>query len=135
VKLLLAGHGGEGRMRLDVMSVVGTYCSGIWDWRYYIIFPISCLPDVLEKDISSHPSGWALLRCSKPIVTIVAAVTRWCLKICASGSCTCTWVVTMRTMGLMVLWKYDVRSFLQKSENILSFIIGFAIVEIPSVVI
>jgi hypothetical protein len=29
VKLLLAGHGGEGRMRLDVMSVVGTYCSGI----------------------------------------------------------------------------------------------------------
>jgi hypothetical protein len=33
VKLFLAGHGGEGRMRLDVMSVVGTYCSGIWDWR------------------------------------------------------------------------------------------------------
>jgi hypothetical protein len=24
VKLLLAGHGGEGRMRLDVTSVVGT---------------------------------------------------------------------------------------------------------------
>jgi hypothetical protein len=29
VKLLLAGHGGEGRMRLDVTSVVGTYSSGI----------------------------------------------------------------------------------------------------------
>jgi hypothetical protein len=29
VKLLLAGHGGKGRMWLDVMSVVGTYCSGI----------------------------------------------------------------------------------------------------------
>jgi hypothetical protein len=29
MKLLLAGHAGEGRMRLDVMSVVGTYCSGI----------------------------------------------------------------------------------------------------------
>jgi hypothetical protein len=29
MKLLLAGHGGEGRMRLDVMLVVGTYCSGI----------------------------------------------------------------------------------------------------------
>jgi hypothetical protein len=28
VKLLLAGHGGEGRMRLDMTSVVGTYCSG-----------------------------------------------------------------------------------------------------------
>jgi hypothetical protein len=31
VKLLLAGHGGEGRMWLDVTSVVGTYCSGILD--------------------------------------------------------------------------------------------------------
>jgi hypothetical protein len=71
VKLLLAGHGGEGRMQFDVTSVVGTYC---------LVFPISCLPDVLEKDLSSHPSGWALLRCSKPIVTIVVAVTRWCLK-------------------------------------------------------
>jgi hypothetical protein len=29
VKFLLAGHGGEGRMRLDVTSMVGTYCSGI----------------------------------------------------------------------------------------------------------
>jgi hypothetical protein len=38
------------------------------------------MPDVLEKDLSSHPSGWALLRCSKPIVAIVAAVIRWCLK-------------------------------------------------------
>jgi hypothetical protein len=82
VKLLLAGHGGEGRMRLDVASVVGTYCSGILDWRYFLVFPISCLPDVLEKDLSSHPSGWALLRCSKPNVAIVATVTRWCLKMC-----------------------------------------------------
>jgi hypothetical protein len=29
MKLLLAGHGGEGRMQLDVTSVVGTYRSGI----------------------------------------------------------------------------------------------------------
>jgi hypothetical protein len=58
VKLLLAGHGGEGRMRLDVTSVVGTYCSGIWDWRYCLVFPISCLPDVLEKDlIALTPQG------------------------------------------------------------------------------
>jgi hypothetical protein len=42
----------------------------------------------------------------------------------------------------MDLWKYGVRSFLQNSETILyfpffvdSFVIGFAIVEIPSVVI
>jgi hypothetical protein len=76
VKLLLAGHGGEGRMRLDVTSVVGTYCSGIWDWMHCIVFPISCLPDVLEMDLSSHPTGWTLLRCSKPIVAIVAAVIR-----------------------------------------------------------
>jgi hypothetical protein len=48
----------------------------------------------------------------------------------------------MRTMGLMELWKYGVRSFLQKSGTILYFpfivdlfVIGFAIVEIPSVVI
>jgi hypothetical protein len=81
MKLLLAGHGGEGRMRLDVTSVVGTYCLGILDWRYCLVFQISCLPDVLEKDLSSHPSGWALLRCSKPIVAIVAVVTRWCLKV------------------------------------------------------
>jgi hypothetical protein len=80
VKLLLASHGGEGRMRLDVTLVVGTYSSGILDWRYCLVFPISCLPDVLEKDLSSHPSGRALLRCSKPIVVIVAAVIRWCLK-------------------------------------------------------
>jgi hypothetical protein len=73
-KLLLAGHGGEGRMQLDVTSVLGTYCSGILDWRYCLVFPISCLPDVLEKDLSSHPSGCALLRCSKPIMAIVAAV-------------------------------------------------------------
>jgi hypothetical protein len=74
VKLLLAVHGGEGRMRLDVTSVIGTYCSGILDWRYCLVFPISCMPNVLEQDLSSHPSGWALLRCSKPIVAIVAAV-------------------------------------------------------------
>jgi hypothetical protein len=80
VKLLLAGHGGEGRMRLDVSLEVGTYCSGILDLRYCLVFSTSCLPDVLEKDLSSHHSGWALLRCSKPIVAIVAAVTRWCLK-------------------------------------------------------
>jgi hypothetical protein len=49
VKLLLAGHGGSGRMRLDVTSVVETYCSGILDWRYCLVFPISCLSDVLEK--------------------------------------------------------------------------------------
>jgi hypothetical protein len=82
MKLLLAGHGGEGRMRLDVTSVVGTYYSGIWYWRYCIVFPISCLPDVLEKDLSSHLSRWALLWCSKPIVAILAAVTRWCVKMC-----------------------------------------------------
>jgi hypothetical protein len=48
----------------------------------------------------------------------------------------------MMTMGLMVIWKYGVRPFLQKSGIILyfpffvkSFVIGFAIVEIPSVVI
>jgi hypothetical protein len=80
VKLLLARHGGEGRMRLDVTSVVGTYCSGILDWMYCLVFHISCLPDVLENDLSSHPSGWALLQCSKPIVVILAAVIRWCLK-------------------------------------------------------
>jgi hypothetical protein len=68
MKLLKASHGGEGRMRLDVTSVVGTYCSGIWDWRYCVVFPISCLADVLEKDLSSHLSWWALLHCSKPIV-------------------------------------------------------------------
>jgi hypothetical protein len=62
-------------MRLDVTSVVGTYCSWIWDWRYCVVFPISCMPDVLEKDLSSHLSGWALLRCSNPIVAIMAAVT------------------------------------------------------------
>jgi hypothetical protein len=82
VKLLLVGHGGEGRMRLDVTLVVGTYCSGILDWSYCLVFPIFCLPDFLEKDLSSHPSGCALLRCSKPNVAIVAAVTRWCLKMC-----------------------------------------------------
>jgi hypothetical protein len=45
-------------------------------------------------------------------------------------------------MGLMVLWKYGVRSFLQKYGIILyfpffveSFVIGFVIVEMPSVVI
>jgi hypothetical protein len=86
MKLLLAGHSGEGRMWLDVTSMVGTHCSGIWDWRYCVVFPISCLPDVLEKDLSSHLSGWALLRCSKPIVAIMAAVTRWCLKMC------CFWI-------------------------------------------
>jgi hypothetical protein len=80
VKLLLAGHGGQGRMWLDVASMVGTYYSGILDWRYCLVFPISCLPDGLEKILSSHPSGWALLRYSKPNVTIVAAVNRWCLK-------------------------------------------------------
>ena len=50
--------------------------------------------------------------------------------------------MTMRTMVLIACWKYGVRSFLQKSGTILyflffveSFVIGFAIVEIPSVVI
>jgi hypothetical protein len=134
VELLLAGHGGEGRMRLDVMSVVGTYCSGIWDWRHCIVFPISCLPDVLEMDISSHPSGWALLRCSKPIVAIVAAVIRWCLKMC------CFWVWYLLLGGddeddgldgalkvwceviLAKVWDHIVFSFLVES-----FVIGFAI--------
>jgi hypothetical protein len=132
VKLLLAGHGGEGRMRIDVMSVVGTYCSGIWDWRHCIVFPISCLPDVLEMDISSHPSGWALLRCSKPIVVIAAAVIRWCLKMC------CFWVWYL-LLGddeddgldgalevwceviLAKVWDHIVFSFLVES-----FVIGFA---------
>jgi hypothetical protein len=80
VKLLLASHGGEGRMQLGMTSVVGTYFLGILDWRYCLVFSISCLPDVLEKDLSSNPWGWALLRCSKPIVAIVAVVTRWSLK-------------------------------------------------------
>jgi hypothetical protein len=134
VKLLLAGHGGEGRMRLDVTSMVGTFCSGIWDWRHCIVFPISCLPDVLELDISSHPSGWALLRCSKPIAAIVAAVIRWCLKMC------CFWVWYLLLGGddeddgldgalevwceviLAKVWDHIVFSFLVES-----FVIGFAI--------
>jgi hypothetical protein len=44
----------------------------------------------------------------------------------------------MRTMGLMVLWKYDVRSFLQKYVIILYFSFfmeSFVIIKIPSVVI
>jgi hypothetical protein len=45
-----------------------------------LVFPISCPPDILEKDLSSHPLGWALLRCSKPNVAIVAAVTQWYMK-------------------------------------------------------
>ena len=45
-----------------------------------MVFPISCLPDGPEKILSSHSSGWALLRWSKPNVAKVAAVTRWCLK-------------------------------------------------------
>ena len=76
LETLPAGHGGEGRRRLDVASMVGTYCSGILDWRYCLVFPISCLPDGLEKFLSSHPAGWALLWCSKPNVAKVAAVTR-----------------------------------------------------------
>ena len=93
LKLLPAGHGGEGRWRLDVASMVGTYCSGILDWRYCLVFPISCLPDGLEKFFSSHSSGWALLRCSKPNVAKVAAVTRWCLKMC------CFWVRSLYLVG------------------------------------
>jgi hypothetical protein len=134
VKLLLVGHGGEGRMRLDVMSVVGTYCSGIWDWRHCIVFPISCLSDVLEMDISSHPPGWALLRCSKSIVAIVAVVIRWCLKMC------CFWVWYLFLGGddkddgldgalevwceviLAKVWDHIVFSFFVES-----FVIGFAI--------
>jgi hypothetical protein len=141
VKLLLAGHGGEGRMRLDVTSVVTTYCSGILDWRYCFVFPISYLPDVLEKDLSSHPSGWALLRCSKPIVAIVAALT-WCLKM------SYFWVRYLYLVGddeddgldgalelrceviLAKVWDHIVFSFFVES-----FVIGFAIIEIPSVVI
>lgn len=57
LKLLPAGHGGEGRRRLDVASVVGTYCPRILDWRYCLVFPIFCLPDGLEKVLSFHPSG------------------------------------------------------------------------------
>jgi hypothetical protein len=80
VKLPPAGHGGEGRRWLDVASMVGTYCSGSVDWRFCLVSTSSRLPDGLEKITSSHPSGWALLRCSKPNVAKVAAVTRWCLK-------------------------------------------------------
>ena len=104
---LPAGHGGEGRRRLDVASMVGTYCSGILDWRYCMVFPISCLPDGLEKILSSHSSGWALLRWSKPNVAKVAAVTRWCRKICCFWV---RWLVTMRTTGLIGFWKYGVWS-------------------------
>ena len=93
LKLLPSGHGGEGRRRLDVASMVGTYCSGILDWRYCLVFPISCLPDGLEKFFSSHPVGWALLWCSKPNVAKVAAVTRWCLKMC------CFWVQSLYLVG------------------------------------
>jgi hypothetical protein len=80
VKLSPAGHGGEGRRWLDVASMVGTYCSGSVDWRFCLVSTSSRLPDGLEKITSSHPSGWALLRCSKPNVAKVAAVTRWCMK-------------------------------------------------------
>ena len=86
LNLLPAGHGGEGRRWLDVASMVGTYCSGILDWRYCMVFPISCLPDGVEKILSSHSSGWALLRWSKPNVAKVAAVIRWWLKRC------CFWI-------------------------------------------
>jgi hypothetical protein len=37
-------------------------------------------PDGMEKIITSHPPGWALLRCSKPSVATAAALIRWCWK-------------------------------------------------------
>jgi hypothetical protein len=132
VKLPPVGHGGEGRRRLGVASMVGTYCSGTVDWRFCLISSISRLPDGLEKIISSHPSGWALLRCSKPNVAKVAAVIRWCMKM---------GVFRIRALYLggddeddrlecdlgvrcVVLWVYIVFSFFLES-----FVIGFSIVE------
>jgi hypothetical protein len=52
------GLGDEGRRRLDVLTpeparwwsvllVACIYCSGIFVWRYYWIFPISCMPNGL----------------------------------------------------------------------------------------
>jgi hypothetical protein len=100
-----------------------------------LVFPISYLPDGLEKVLSSHPSGWALLWCSKPNVATVAAVTRWCLKMCYF------WVRSLYLVGdneddgldcvlevlceviLAKVWDHIVFSFFMES-----FIIGFAIV-------
>jgi hypothetical protein len=89
LQLLPTGLGGKGRRCLDVfmpkparwwrvMLVVWVYYSGMFVWRYYMLFPISYLPNGLEKILSSHPPGWALLWCSKPSVatTTAAAVIR-----------------------------------------------------------
>jgi hypothetical protein len=107
-----------------------------------LVFPISCLPDILEKDLSSHPSGWALLQCSKPIVAIVAAVTRWCLKMCYF------WIRYLYLVdddeddgldGALEVWCEVI--FAKVWDHIVfsifveSFVICFTIVEIPSVVI
>jgi hypothetical protein len=85
-------------------------------------------------DLSSHPTGWALLRCSKTIVAIVAAVIRWCLKMC------CFWVWYLLLGGddeddgldgalevwceviLAKVWDHIVFSFFMES-----FVISFAI--------
>jgi hypothetical protein len=100
------------------------------------------LPDVLERDLSCHPLGWALLWCSKTNVAIVV-VTRWCLKMCYF------WIWSLYLVGddedvvldgvlkvrceviLAKVWDHIVFSFF----FVESFVIGFAIVEIPSVVI
>ena len=46
----------------------GGVCLLLGDLRLEVLlfFPIPCMPDGLEKVLSSHPSGWALLRCLKP---------------------------------------------------------------------
>jgi hypothetical protein len=95
-----------------------------------------------KRILALTPKGWALLRCSKPIVVIVAAVTRWCLKMSYFWVRYLYLVGDDEDAGLDDAFKYGVRSFLQKCGTILyfpffveSFVIGFAIVEIPSVVI
>jgi hypothetical protein len=58
-----------------------------------LLFPISYLPDGLEKSLSSHPPGWALLRCSKPSVAMAAAVIQWCWKM------HCFWIWSLNLVG------------------------------------
>jgi hypothetical protein len=58
-KLLLASHGGEGRMRLDVTSVIGTYGSGILDWSNCLVFPlVGKTSSVAHPYMHSVAHGW-----------------------------------------------------------------------------
>jgi hypothetical protein len=104
LQFLSAGLGGEGRRRLNASmpKPVIWWCSAgglgllLEDLRlrYCLLFPISCLPDGLEKILSSHPRGWALLWCSKPSVATAAAVIRWCWKMC------CFWIRSLHLVGV-----------------------------------